>query len=57
MKPLLTEASSRRVEQKVRRELVAHGVIYFSVSVLTFLLSAAVDQTVRLLLLFIIFPF
>lgn len=36
---------------------MAHGVIYFSVSVLSFLLSAAEDQTVRLLLLFIIFPF
>lgn len=50
MKPLSTEASTRRVEQKVTKR--AHGVIYFSVSVLSFLLSAAEDQTVSLLLLF-----
>lgn len=36
---------------------MAHGVIYFSASVLSFLLSAAEDQTVRLPLLCIIFPF
>lgn len=66
MKQLLTEPSTLCVEQKVRKR--ADGALgYLLLRIccfsegwkscpLSFLLSAAVDQTVRLDLLFIIFP-